>query len=93
MKEKYSECDKFRKIMFNIVRREVSSLRLTSFSKEGLENPLMWGHYADKMRGICVRYELEDGFHGIEKVRYSTNGKVPHITPKRVLEKKQEAML
>ncbi|QWT46545.1 DUF2971 domain-containing protein [Azospira inquinata] len=40
-----------------------------SFS-ECFDNPLMWGHYADKFRGICLGFECSSDF--LEQMEYKS---------------------
>lgn len=47
------------------------------FSKRW-NNPLLWSHYADKHRGICLGFEVDE--RGLKQVRYvskRTNLKIP----------------
>lgn len=58
------------------LKKLVHRLGVSCFSKDG-ENPLMWSHYADKHKGICITFnamELVNGFHqSVYPVEYVTN--------------------
>lgn len=43
--------------------------RVCCFSRSN-ENELMWGHYADGMRGVCVEYNVELGKEAFFDVKY-----------------------
>ncbi|WP_254276866.1 DUF2971 domain-containing protein [Halomonas sp. 3H] len=49
------------------VKEAQAAFRISSFSKNN-SNPLMWGHYADGMRGVCIEYDIDD--KDLNKVEY-----------------------
>lgn len=65
---------------FSRIEIDIKSFGVWSCSMT-LENPLMWAHYSDEHRGICLAYELPDHFinHelgevlGIHPVEYMKN--------------------
>jgi hypothetical protein len=72
---------------FTKLQSDVAAMGVCSFScpQDGsnalLENPLMWSHYADANKGVCLTYRFPDQFFydnaeqilGIAKVDYGTN--------------------
>lgn len=40
------------------LKNEVQKLGISCFSQDG-ENPLMWAHYADKHKGVCIAFRAE----------------------------------
>src|SRR5712664_3511303 len=51
-------------------KREMSrQFGMISFSK-GWRNPLLWSHYADKHRGMCLGFDIDD--RGLKQVNYVT---------------------
>ena len=61
-------------------QRDSQNFGVFSFSKTAL-NPVMWSHYADEHRGICLYYEIpnsfldysKNGVLGVSPVEYGTN--------------------
>lgn len=49
------------------------NFRIASLTSKD-DNPLMWGHYADGMRGVCIEYDIEES--DLDKVVYSSCYKV-----------------
>ncbi|WP_223999047.1 DUF2971 domain-containing protein [Aureimonas sp. SA4125] len=47
------------------VRHQKLSLGIAAFS-ESWDNELMWAHYADGFRGICIAYDVESLLDGLE---------------------------
>lgn len=66
--------------IFTKVERDIKSFGVWSCSLE-LNNPLLWSHYGDEHRGICLTYKLPDKFidHtlgeviGVHPVEYAAN--------------------
>lgn len=62
------------------VERDIQTYGVWSFSRE-LINPLMWAHYSDEHRGLCLTYELPENFWnhqcgdvvGVSAVDYGKN--------------------
>lgn len=49
-------------------RSELNKTRGLLCFSQNWESPVIWSHYADKHRGICLGFELSDKL--VEKVRY-----------------------
>lgn len=47
--------------LLGVVERDIKKIGIWSCSLE-LENPLMWAHYGDEHRGICLAYDLPNSF-------------------------------
>lgn len=53
--------DRAQRAKFKSLKEEVNkNTGLLCMSKEW-KSPLMWGHYADKHRGICLGFDVDDG--------------------------------
>lgn len=46
---------------FNDVERDIQTYGVWSYSRK-LLNPLMWAHYGDEHKGVCLAYRLPDKF-------------------------------
>lgn len=60
LKEK-SSGSKLDKRLFKYLKKSLENLRICCLSRQGDSiqlNPLMWAHYADKHKGICIEYEI-----------------------------------
>ena len=57
----------FRKGMRQVKAILSETKGLICFSK-GFDNPVLWGHYADKHRGICLGFDIPD--ESLEEVIY-----------------------
>lgn len=55
----------FSKKILNIIKQIRSSLIMSCFSKR-YDSILMWSHYADKHRGVCIEFERPDGFFDVQ---------------------------
>lgn len=62
-----------------LFHENISSLGICSFSLKSNET-LMWSHYADDQKGVCLRYEFEESFLdnedeilGVSRVAYEKN--------------------
>ena len=66
---------------FKEVQTGLATFGVCSFSLDELENPVLWSHYADEHRGLCLAYSFPESFIedsvdqslGIEKVVYEAN--------------------
>lgn len=62
------------------IQRRMMKIGVCSFSLN-LEEPLLWSHYADEHRGICLMYEFTENFLleevneivGVSKIEYGEN--------------------
>jgi len=67
-------------VNINKIKSFIENVGICSFSLE-LENTLMWSHYADNHRGVCLTYSFPKSFFdntkdevlGIVKVKYGVN--------------------
>lgn len=65
---------------FEKVQADTANVGVCSFSLQ-LNNPLMWSHYADEHRGVCLMYcfpetyfyDTQDRILGIDRVEYGTS--------------------
>lgn len=63
---------------YQYVKRGLSEyMGLLCFS-ENWRNPVQWGHYADRHRGICLGFEVAASV-GAKKVRYVTERLAPNL--------------
>lgn len=58
---------KFRKALKDLKKECSKSRGILCFSKSW-KNPVLWSHYADKHKGLCLAFEVPDGLLG--KVNY-----------------------
>jgi hypothetical protein len=80
------------------IKKGKQKLRICSFS-EVYHNPILWAHYADDFKGICIEVEVEKNTpeYDIVKVEYSPvrvlfNSEIstPNELPKLILSQKAE---
>src|SRR5690554_1332588 len=55
------------KFCHEVVRKAQMEYRVASLTKSN-KNALMWGHYADGMRGVCIEYSIDS--QDIDEVLY-----------------------
>jgi hypothetical protein len=67
-----------RKVIQDWKRAAAAQWGMICFSKDWT-NPLLWGHYADKHRGMALGFDLDD--RGIKPVKYVTERPVFRIPP------------
>jgi hypothetical protein len=65
-------------------RKFVDSSRFTCFVK-GIENHLMWAHYAGGFTGVAFEYEIDDEKHDIRPIDYDGMPKIEEAKMLRVL--------
>ena len=58
------------------IRKELKKIRVFSMSKE-MNNPLLWAHYADSFKGICIEIDIVEEIWNIHKVNYSGFDVIP----------------
>jgi hypothetical protein len=82
------ESDSYSRIR-QVIADEKSKLGICSFS-EVHNNELMWAHYADEYRGICIAYSFNSLRHNlgddVEFVRMSYSDKAPTLHSKETSE-------
>ena len=72
-----SSVSKQDKRLFKYLKNSLESLRICCLSRRGDSiqlNPLMWAHYADEHRGVCLKFDLLndlDTFYFPKKVDYN----------------------
>lgn len=70
----YSDLSIFREeSAHNLIRKVKSKIRISSFSERN-DSILMWSHYSENHRGICIEYDLHNDFEiakVLEPVYYS----------------------
>ena len=66
-----TELKKQFKKTINDVLKKIRSITLVSCFGSSHDSVLMWSHYADKHRGACIEYEIND--EAFQKVSYSNN--------------------
>ncbi len=54
------------------IKEGKQKLRICAFSKD-FQNPLLWAHYADGFKGICIKVEIDENYPDFEimEVEYS----------------------
>ena len=66
--------------IFNKIQKDIKSVGICSFSLV-LEEPLLWSHYANEHKGLCLTYEIPGQFFfdpsnniiGVSPVDYNVN--------------------
>lgn len=58
---------------YRVIKSTQKDFRMSCFTTK-MHNPLMWGHYADGMRGVCLEYEIDEG--DVYKVEYGKSYEV-----------------
>lgn len=79
----------FRSAFVSLKRKMSESFGLLCFS-ENYKNPVLWSHYADKHRGICLGFEIPDKY--LSKVHYSKKRMIPDRLLSQNLPEKIKAM-
>lgn len=80
--------DRNLRFVINSTKEELSKTKgLICFSKYW-KNPILWSHYADRHRGICLGFDISDDI--LEKVRYvgkriHSNGAIDFSLIKKLL--------
>jgi hypothetical protein len=56
---------------FTVLKDELSKNRgIICFSRKW-DNPVLWSHYSDKHRGLCLGFDLPDGQNQVHRISYS----------------------
>ena len=69
--------DKDFRSAFNAGRKTQREFSGVICFSRGWNYPMLWGHYGDKHKGICLGFDIEDKH--IEKIHYSTEKLKPEI--------------
>ena len=51
------------------VKEEKHKLRICSLSHD-FSNPILWAHYANGFKGICIEIDIDESRHDIQEIRY-----------------------
>lgn len=62
------------------ILKEMNQIRICSLSKN-MSNPLMWAHYADGFRGICIELEIDESKLDLREITYSPFTPIPSDEP------------
>ncbi|RXJ94815.1 hypothetical protein CRV00_05645 [Malaciobacter molluscorum] len=54
----------------NAVKDEKLKLRVCSMA-QNISNPLLWAHYADSFKGVCIEVEVDESLVEYEKINYT----------------------
>jgi hypothetical protein len=60
-------------------KSQIESLGVCSFSST-MDNALLWSHYADEHRGVCLEYQLTGSFLRRPKVQLTAGGEVTYLS-------------
>lgn len=60
----------------DLIKIEMNNIRVCSLSKT-LHNPILWAHYADGYKGICIEIEVDEDILDLYKVVYSPCNPIP----------------
>jgi len=52
------------------VKEETSNLRVCSMAQDNY-NPLLWAHYADSYRGVCIEFDINESLIELEEINYT----------------------
>lgn len=73
--------------LFKQLQRDLDEVGILSLSAEN-DHVLMWSHYADYHKGICLRFKAKGSFGEAHRVRY-----VPERRPIDLLHRDREALV
>jgi len=59
-------------------RCTVDKLGVCAFSRENL-HPLLWSHYADEHRGVCLKYQFRAAYFTTDEFHLTAAGKVEYL--------------
>lgn len=78
-----------------ILRKQISNWKTTMSTRYGLlcfsktwQSPLMWSHYADRHRGLCLGFDVNEA--NVQKVDYAEDR---IKLPKKISEEKMNSLL
>jgi len=71
--------DKAMRRLFTETRAEIARTRGVLCFSRGWRNPLMWSHYADRHRGVCLGFDVPSG--KFARIAYDAK-RLPDILPK-----------
>lgn len=59
-----------------LVEKEMNLIRVCSLSK-GMSSTILWAHYADGFKGICIEIDINDSIIEAHKINYGPFNPVP----------------
>lgn len=67
--------------VLNSFEKHFADIGVCSFSLGGLDDPLLWAHYGDEHKGVCLLYRFPESFLldpqqeiiGVDKVKYGSD--------------------
>ena len=60
----------------DLIKKEMESIRVCSLSKD-LHNPILWAHYADGFKGVCIEIEANESLLDLHKINYGPFNPIP----------------
>ncbi len=61
---------------FKIITDEMNKIKICSLSRN-MSNPILWAHYADGFKGICIEVEINESILTPYKIVYSEFNPIP----------------
>jgi hypothetical protein len=74
---------------YNLINQELDELRVCSLSIT-MNSPILWAHYADNFKGICIEIEIDETILEIHKINYSPMNPIPSENYKGLLGDEEE---
>lgn len=80
------------------IKERLSKVRVACFSEKS-DNQLMWSHYADKMKGICIEFDAEKirgackGDDKLKKISYNEKNDKPRHDISKILNEDVEELI
>ncbi len=59
-----------------LITKEMKKIRILSLSKN-MHNSLLWAHYADGCKGICIELEIDESVLDVHKINYNDFNVMP----------------
>ena len=59
-----------------LITKEMEKIRILSLSKN-MYNTLLWSHYADGYKGICIELEIDESVLDVHKINYNDFNVMP----------------
>lgn len=61
---------------YKIITDEMSKIKMCSLSSD-MNNPILWAHYADGFKGICIEVEIDESILTPYEITYSEFNPIP----------------
>ena len=58
------------RIAFELTKEELNETKGTIGFSQDWQNPLLWGHYADKNKGLCIGFDVPDDSNIYKAITY-----------------------